>query len=159
MQIIARKMLRRLAQISLPSEDATAEADGERARSDRPSRSSATVTEGARTQAARCPVGTSATGKVISISRLRDLWEAGHADAEQPLKAWFAEADKADWATTQDIKARHAHASVVDAERVVFNIGGNKYRLVVKIWFRGRTVWVKFVGTHAEYNALDVHSL
>jgi mRNA interferase HigB len=97
--------------------------------------------------------------RIISRKTLRDFWEAGHSDAEQPLKAWFAEAEKADWATMSDIKARYAHASVVDAERVVFNIGGNKYRLVAKIWFPGRTVWVKFVGTHAAYNSLDVRSL
>jgi mRNA interferase HigB len=58
-----------------------------------------------------------------------------------------------------DIKARYAHAGVVDAERVVFNIGAHKYRLVVKVWFPGQTVWIKFVGTHAEYDGLDVKSL
>ena len=97
--------------------------------------------------------------RIIARKTLKDFWEAGHADAEQPLKAWFAEVEAANWATMVDIKARYAHASVVDAERVVFNIGGNKYRLVVKIWFPGRTVWVKFVGTHAEYDPLDVKAL
>ena len=96
--------------------------------------------------------------RIIARKTLRDFWEAGHADAEQPLKAWFAEVEKANWATMADIKARYAHASIVDAERVVFNIGGNKYRLVAKLWFPGRTVWVKFVGTHAEYDVLDVRS-
>jgi len=96
--------------------------------------------------------------RIIARKTLRDFWEAGHADAEQPLKAWFAEAEKADWTTMADVKARYAHASVVDGERVVFNIGGNKYRLVAKIWFPGRAVWVKFVGTHAEYDSLDVRS-
>jgi len=97
--------------------------------------------------------------RIIARKTLRDFWEAGHAEAEQSLKAWFAEAAKADWATMTDVKARYAHASVIDGERVVFNIGGNKVRLVAKIWFPGRTVWVKFVGTHAEYDALDVRSL
>jgi mRNA interferase HigB len=97
--------------------------------------------------------------RIIARKTLRDFWETGHADAEQPLKAWFAEVEKANWATMADIKARYAHASIVDAERVVFNIGGNKYRLVAKLWFPGRTVWVKFVGTHAEYDVLDVRSL
>jgi len=55
-----------------------------------------------------------------------------------------------------DIKARYAHASVVDSERVVFNIAGNKYRLVVKIWFPGQQVYIRFVGTHEEYDRLDV---
>ncbi len=97
--------------------------------------------------------------RVIARSTLRSFWEAGHADAEQPLKAWYAEASAADWGTMMDIKARYAHASVIDAERVVFNIGGNKYRLVAKVWFAGRAVWIKFVGTHAEYDAIDVNAL
>jgi len=97
--------------------------------------------------------------RVVARKTLKDFWEAGHADAEQPLKAWFAEAEQADWKSMTDVKARYAHASVVDAERVVFNIGGNKYRLVVKVWFAGRAVWIKFVGTHAEYDVLDVRSL
>ena len=58
-----------------------------------------------------------------------------------------------------DIKNRYAHASVVDGERVVFNIGGNKFRLVAKVWFSGRALWIKFVGTHHEYDRIDVSSL
>ena len=60
--------------------------------------------------------------RIIARNTLRSFWEAGHADAEQPLKAWFAEVSAADWGSMMDIKARHAHASVIDAERVVFNI-------------------------------------
>jgi mRNA interferase HigB len=97
--------------------------------------------------------------RIIARKTLKDFWEAGHADAEQPLKAWFAEAEQANWTSMADIKARYAHASVIDGERVVFNIGGNKYRLVAKLWFPGRAVWIKFVGTHAEYDALDVRAL
>jgi len=58
-----------------------------------------------------------------------------------------------------DIKRRYATASVIDDERVVFNIGGNKYRLVVKVWFAGQAVWSKFVGTHRQYDAVDVTKL
>lgn len=97
--------------------------------------------------------------RVIARRTLRELWEAGHADAEAPLRAWFAETQAADWATMADIKARYAHASVVDSGRVVFNIGGKKCRLVVKLWFPGRVVWIKFIGTHADYDRLDVSSL
>lgn len=97
--------------------------------------------------------------RIIARRTLKQYWESGHADAEQPLKAWFAEAGRAEWSSMADIKARYTHASVVDAERVVFNIGGNKYRLAVKVWFAGRTVWIKFVGTHREYDRLDVRSL
>ncbi len=82
-----------------------------------------------------------------------------HADAEGPLKAWFAEADKAAWTTMAEIKRQHATAIIVDRERVVFNIGGNKYRLVVKLWFPGRTVWIKFIGTHPSYDRIGVSKL
>ncbi len=58
-----------------------------------------------------------------------------------------------------EIKRRYPSASVIDGERVVFNIGGNKYRLVVKIWFAGKTVWIKFVGTHKQYDKINVRTL
>jgi mRNA interferase HigB len=90
---------------------------------------------------------------------LRDFWEAGHGDAEEPLKAWFKEASKAAWRSMADIKRRYPHASIIDGERVVFNIGGNKYRLVARVWFAGRAVWVKFVGTHRQYDKIDVTEL
>ena len=96
--------------------------------------------------------------RIIALRTLRDFWKR-HADAEQPLKAWFAIARRADWASPADIKREFAHASVVDAERIVFNIGGNKYRLAVKVWFRKRAMWIKFVGTHREYDKIDVTGL
>ena len=58
-----------------------------------------------------------------------------------------------------DVKRQYATASVVDNERVVFNVGGNKYRLVVKLWFPGQVVWIKFVGTHRSYDRLDLEKL
>jgi mRNA interferase HigB len=76
-----------------------------------------------------------------------------------PLKAWFAEVVRAKWKAMVDIKRQYVTASVVDSERVVFNIGGNKYRLVVKIWFPGQLVWIKFVGTHRSYDQIDVEKL
>lgn len=96
--------------------------------------------------------------RVIARRTLQEFW-LRHADAEQPLRAWFAEVTAAAWTGMADIKARHAHASVIDAERVVFNIGGNKYRLVVKVWFAGQAVFVKFICTHAEYDRLNVRTL
>ena len=97
--------------------------------------------------------------RIIARKTLQDFWEAGHADAEQPLRAWFAEVSRASWQTMADIKARYPHASIIDAERVVFNIGGNKYRLVAKVWFTGQAVYVKFVGTHRAYDDVDVTKL
>ena len=96
--------------------------------------------------------------RVLSRGTLRDFWRK-HPDAEGPLKAWFAEVTKAAWKTMIDIKRQYATASVVDNERVIFNVGGNKYRLVVKLWFPGQVVWIKFIGTHASYDRIDVGKL
>ena len=95
--------------------------------------------------------------RVLSRGTLRDFWRK-HPDVEGPLKAWFAEVIKSEWKML-DIKRQYATASVVDSERVVFNIGGNKYRLVVKLWFPGQVVWIKFIGTHGSYDRIDVKKL
>lgn len=92
--------------------------------------------------------------RVIAISRLKSFWRQ-HPDAEQPLKAWFDEAKHATWATPQDIKAHYASASFVGNNRVVFNIKGNEYRLIVAVAHRFQAVYIKFIGTHAEYNRVD----
>jgi mRNA interferase HigB len=93
--------------------------------------------------------------RIIARKTLCDFWRK-HPDAEGPLKAWFAETSRATWRGMVDIKRQYATASVVDSERVVFNVGGNKYRLVVKVWFAGKAVWIKFIGTHARYDQIDV---
>jgi mRNA interferase HigB len=95
---------------------------------------------------------------VIARNTLRAFWERYPA-AEGSLKAWFSEATRANWQTMADIKRRYATASIIDDERVVFNVGGNKFRLVVKVWFPGRAVWIKFIGTHASYDQIDVRKL
>ena len=92
--------------------------------------------------------------RVVSRKVLRDFWEE-HPAAEQPLKAWFAEATKADWKGPADIKARYAHASIISSDRVVFNVGGNNYRVVVVVKYRFGMLYVRFVGTHAEYDRID----
>ena len=97
--------------------------------------------------------------RVISRRTLVDFWKAGYADAEQPLRAWFAEVNASNWKSMVEIKRRYPSASVVDGERVIFNIGGNKYRLVVKLWFAGQAVWIKFIGTHKQYDRIDVTKL
>ena len=97
--------------------------------------------------------------RIIARKTLRDFWESGYADAEPPLRAWLEEASRAEWASMADIKQRYPHASVIDSERVVFNIGGNRYRLIVKLWFPSRAVYVKFIGTHADYDRIDVTEL
>lgn len=84
--------------------------------------------------------------RVIAIRTLREFWETpGYEDAEQPLKAWHAEAKKADWKTPQAIKDRYRSASFVGKNRVVFNIGGNKYRLIVFVKYEMETVFMDLV--------------
>jgi len=98
--------------------------------------------------------------RIIARRTLREFWEGpGHQDSEQPLRAWFAEASKADWATPADIKRQHRNASFVGNSRVVFNIGGNKYRLVVAIKYASRILFIRFVGAHADYDRIDVETV
>ena len=92
--------------------------------------------------------------KVIAIGTLRAFWER-HADAEQPLKAWHDEAKAASWTSPQDIKDQYVHASFVGKNRVVFNIKGNSYRLIVAVAYRFQAIYIKFVGTHAQYDKID----
>lgn len=97
---------------------------------------------------------------IIALKRLRDFWELPRcADAEQPLKAWYSEADKADWASPADVKAQYASASILGNNRMVFNIAGNKYRLITVIHYRVRTVYIRFIGTHQEYDSIDAHTV
>ena len=95
---------------------------------------------------------------VIARSTLQAFWQR-HADAEEDLKAWYHEAHAAHWRSAADIKQRYARASIVTAERVVFDICGNRYRLVARINYASGTVFVRFVGTHAEYDRIDVESI
>lgn len=96
--------------------------------------------------------------RVIAKRTLVKYYES-HADAKSPLIAWHDIVSKADWQTPQDIKDEFAHASFIANNRVVFNIGGNKYRLVVAIAYQIGVVWIKFIGTHAEYDNIDVETI
>lgn len=92
--------------------------------------------------------------RVIAKKRLIAYWEK-HRDAEQPLKAWYDEAIKAEWKTPQDIKNLYASASFLSNNRVVFNIKGNDHRLIIAVAYRLGVLYIKFVGTHAEYDRVD----
>ncbi len=96
--------------------------------------------------------------RVIAVSTLRQFWEK-HPAAEQSLKAWFDEASKATWEQPADIKMQYRSASVLKNRRVVFNIKGNDYRLIVAIAYRLGIVYVKFIGTHAEYDKIDAETV
>jgi mRNA interferase HigB len=98
--------------------------------------------------------------RVIAKSSLMKFWERpGCSDARGPLQSWHAEALKAKWRRPQDIKDQYASASICGNIRVVFNVGGNKYRLVVEVQYRAGIVWIKFVGTHAQYDRIDVETV
>jgi len=95
--------------------------------------------------------------RVIAKRTLRRFWESApqYADAKGPLEAWYAEARKAQWRTPQDMKAQFRHASILKNNRVVFNIGGHKYRLIAAVDYQRQAVFIRFIGTHAQYDTID----
>ena len=98
--------------------------------------------------------------RVIAKSTLVRFWnQPEHSDSEGSLQSWHDEANKASWKTPQDIKEQYRGASICGNNRVVFNIAGNKYRLVVEMQYRAGIAWVKFVGTHAQYDKINVESV
>ena len=96
--------------------------------------------------------------RIIAISQLKSFWER-YPDSEQPFLAWIDESRKADWKTPADIKAHFATASILKSRRVVFNIKGNDFRLVVAVAYRFSAVYIKFVGTHKQYDAIDADTV
>ena len=96
--------------------------------------------------------------RIIAKSTLRNFWKK-HSDAEQPLQAWYDEARKAEWNSFQDVNKQFGSASIVGNDRVVFNIKGNDYRLVVLILFRRGKAFIRFVGTHKEYDKIDAKNI
>jgi mRNA interferase HigB len=96
--------------------------------------------------------------RVIARKALKDYWEK-EPGTEQELKAWFAEAERAEWATPADVKAKYGNASILKNGRVVFNICGNNYRLVTWINYNFHTVYVRFIGTHKEYDRINAQTI
>jgi mRNA interferase HigB len=94
--------------------------------------------------------------QIVALRNLESYWkQAQRGDLEGAVKAWFAEAKLAEWSTPQDVKNQYASASIIANNRVVFNIKGNNYRLIVAIAYKMRYIYVKFIGTHAEYDEVD----
>lgn len=89
---------------------------------------------------------------------LKEFWEK-HPDSEEHLKAWYQIASKANWKNPQDVKDQYGKASILRDGRVVFNIRGNHYRLVVWINYDFFTIYVRFLGTHEEYDRTDVQNI
>ena len=99
--------------------------------------------------------------RIIALSTLKAFWEnqPEYMDAKEPTLAWYRYALNADWQTPADVKREFRNASILKDGRVVFNIAGNKYRLVVWINYAYRVVYIRFIGTHAEYDKIDVQTI
>jgi len=98
--------------------------------------------------------------RIISRSALRQFWEKkSYKDAEQPLKAWFDEAKQADWKKPSHVKLQFRNASFIANNRVVFNIHGNKYRLIVAMKYEFGICYIRFIGTHKQYDEVDAATI
>jgi len=91
--------------------------------------------------------------RVIAKKILRDFWEKNE-DCEQQLKSWFREVQKSEWENPNQIKEEYPSASILNNNRVVFNIKGNNYRLIAKISFEYQMIWIRFIGTHGDYDKI-----
>jgi len=96
--------------------------------------------------------------RVIAKSTLQDFW-ISHEDCEEQLKSWFDEAEKSNWITPHDIKFEYPFASILQGNRVVFKIKGNSYRLVVKINYLYGIKWIRFIGTHGDYDKINAETI
>lgn len=96
--------------------------------------------------------------RAIAKRTLRDFWEE-HPEAEQPLKAWLQEARQGDWRSPHDVAASYRTASIVGRDRIIFRVAGNRYRLVVRCAWSYGIVYIRFVGTHADYDRIDVETV
>ncbi|MCK5510218.1 type II toxin-antitoxin system HigB family toxin [Candidatus Parcubacteria bacterium] len=94
--------------------------------------------------------------RIISIKTIKDFWEKPkYKDSEQALRAWFFEVKKEEWKSPNDVKNKYKNASVVGNGRIVFNVKGNKYRLIVAIRYKFKIVFIRFIGTHSEYDRIN----
>ena len=96
--------------------------------------------------------------RIITKRTLREFWER-HPDTRKPLLDWYKVVELADWEASYRVRERYPSASIIPGNRVVFNIKGNTYRLVVKVNYAYRMVYIRFIGTHAEYNAIDAREV
>ena len=95
--------------------------------------------------------------RIIAQKALKDFWsQRGRGDAEQAVKSWYSFAKAATWQTPAEVKADYVNASIVANNRVVFNVAGNKYRLVAEINYEAGIIFIRFIGTHKDYDQIDV---
>ncbi len=96
--------------------------------------------------------------RIIARSTLREFWQK-YPDSQQALRAWFDDASRANWKTPSDIKEIYANASIIANNRVVFNIKGNRYRLIVHVRYDIGIVFIRFIGTHQEYDQINATTI
>ncbi|MDR0873629.1 MAG: type II toxin-antitoxin system HigB family toxin [Prevotellaceae bacterium] len=96
--------------------------------------------------------------RILAKSTLKEYWET-HPDSEQYLKTWYDTAMNADWRTPADVKQTYANASILKNSRIVFNIKGNSYRLIAKFNFEKQWIFIRFIGTHAEYDSINAETI
>lgn len=92
--------------------------------------------------------------RVIAVNTIREYW-VKYPNTEQALKSWLQEIEQSNWETPQDLKVKYRNASIITGKRIVFNINGNKYRLIVDIEYRLKIVFIVWFGTHAEYDLIN----
>ena len=96
--------------------------------------------------------------RVISRRTLREFWKK-HPDSEEQLKSWYRETEKAQWKNINELKSEYPNASILKDNKIVFNIKGNSYRLIIKMNFEFQISWILFIGTHAEYDKINANEL
>jgi mRNA interferase HigB len=96
--------------------------------------------------------------RVIAKKVLKEFWQK-HSDCEQQLKSWYQESTKANWKNSNDIKREYPTASFLPDNRVVFNIKGNHYRLIIKLNYEYQILWIRFIGTHAECDKINAQKI
>ncbi|MBW8333829.1 MAG: type II toxin-antitoxin system HigB family toxin [Prolixibacteraceae bacterium] len=96
--------------------------------------------------------------RIYSRSTLRTYWEK-HPETEQYLKTWYDTAISSNWKTPADVTKTYASASILKDSRIVFNIKGNAYRLITKFHFEKQWIFIRFIGTHNEYDKIDANTI
>ena len=96
--------------------------------------------------------------RILALRALREFWSR-RPDAERPLRAWYALASRAEWRSPVDVKSAYRNASFIANNRVVFNIKGNEYRLVVAVHYNRGLMFIRFIGTHREYDRIDATTI
>ena len=98
--------------------------------------------------------------RIVSVGTLKEFWNRpGRGDAEQPLRTWVKVVKAAEWSRPTDVKSMFRSADILPNGRAIFDIGGNKYRLVVAVHYRGKRIYVRFIGTHKDYDKIDANTV